>query len=194
MKNKIEQFNMVVVGTGGQGLITILNILNEAAVMAGCQVRTSELHGLAQRGGSVEVHIRFGEKIYSPLVAQGKADLIMGLETQEILRGCYFANSKTNFLINDYIVPIPLEKNLDQKEVVKNLKKVSENIELVPADKICREKLGTNVVAGVYLLSYASRKGMIPLKPEIIREAIKKAIPQKYLDLNLKTFELAKDT
>jgi len=63
---------MVIVGTGGQGLITLLQIISEAAMSEGYNIRTSELHGLSQRGGSVEVHIRFGKKIFSPMVAQGK--------------------------------------------------------------------------------------------------------------------------
>ena len=73
ISNGVDQFNIVIVGTGGQGLITLLQIVAEAALRVGLDIRTSELHGLSQRGGSVEVHIRFGKKIYSPLIAQGKA-------------------------------------------------------------------------------------------------------------------------
>ena len=65
---------MVIVGVGGQGLITLLQVISEAAISEGYDIKTSELHGLSQRGGSVEVHIRFGKKIYTPLVAKGKAD------------------------------------------------------------------------------------------------------------------------
>jgi indolepyruvate ferredoxin oxidoreductase, beta subunit len=184
---------MLIVGVGGQGLITLLKIISEAAVIEGYEIRTSELHGLSQRGGSVEVHIRFGKKIYSPLVGRQKADLIMGLEEQEILNGIYFAGDKTSFLINQYILPIPMKKVLAEKEIIKELKKISKNIISVPADKICKEKLGTNVVAGIYLLSFAIFKSMLPLKPESVKKAIEKIIPEKYLDLNLKAFELAKN-
>src|SRR4030042_4394517 len=103
MSKNIDQFNIVIKGVGGQGLITLLQIIAEAALSEGYSVRTSELHGLSQRGGSVEVHIRFGKKIYSPIVAQGKADLILGLEMQEGLRGAPFSNKKTKFLINNQI-------------------------------------------------------------------------------------------
>ena len=186
MSKKTEQFNMLIVGTGGQGLITLLQIISEAAVSEGFDLRTSELHGLSQRGGSVEVHIRFGKKIWSPLVAKGKADLILALETQESLRGAYFSNPKTNFLINQLIIPIPLGKALSENpkgvasrpygagEIINNLKKISKNINLVPADKICQEKLGNSVVSGIYLISYATFKNLIPLKPESIEKAIKK--------------------
>src|SRR4030043_958319 len=122
MSKKAEQFNMVIVGTGGQGLITLLQIISEAAVSEDHDLRTSELHGLSQRGGSVEVHIRFGKKIFSPMVAQGKADLILALEEQEVLNGVYFANPKTNFLINQLTIPIPLKKPLSEAEILNQLK------------------------------------------------------------------------
>lgn len=192
MAKKNEQFNMLIVGTGGQGLITLLQIISEAAINEGYDIKTSELHGLSQRGGSVEVHIRFGKKIYSPMVAQGKADLVLALEAQESLRGIYFANSKTNFLINQFIIPIPLKKPLTETEIFKDLKKINSNIFLIPADKICQKKLGNSVVSGIYLMSLATFKNLIPLKPESIKKAIKKIIPEKFLELNLKTFELAK--
>ncbi|MFC1663862.1 indolepyruvate oxidoreductase subunit beta [Patescibacteria group bacterium] len=189
---KVEQFNILVVGTGGQGLITLLQIIAEAALTEGKEIRTSELHGLSQRGGSVEVHIRFGREIYSPMVAKGKADLILGLEMQEALKGISFSSKKTKFLLNKFIVPIPLKKSLSEKEILKNLKKISKKIQVVPAAEICQKELGTSVVAGIYLLSLASFKKLIPLKPDSILKAIKKVIPEKYLELNLKTFNLAK--
>ncbi len=194
ISNGVNQSNTLIVGTGGQGQITLLQILTEAALIEGYDVKTSELHGLSQRGGSVEVHIRFGKKIFSPLIPQGQADLIFGLEMQECLKATYFANPKTNFLINKYIVPIPLEKTLSEEEILNNLKKVSKNIFLIPAAEICKEKLGTNVVAGVYLISLASFKNLIPIKPSSLFKAIKKIIPEKYLELNLKTFKLASDS
>jgi len=193
MKKNFDQFNMLIIGTGGQGQITLLQILAEAALFEDKDFKTSELHGLSQRGGSVEVHLRFGKKIFSPLVSQGKADLILGLEMQECLKACYFANSKTAFLINKYIVPILLQKPLTEKEILKNLKKFSKKVTLIEAANICQKELGTNIVAGIYLLSLASFKKLIPLKPASILKAIKKIIPEKYLELNLKTFNLASE-
>ena len=183
---------MVIVGTGGQGQITLLQILLEAALLQGFDVRSSELHGLSQRGGSVEVHIRFGNKIYSPMVSQGKADFILSLEMQEILKGTYYAGPQTNFLINRRVVPIFLTKPLSEEEILNNLKKINKNISVVSTSEICRQKLGSDVVSGVYLISLAVFKKLIPLKSASILKAIKKIIPEKYLELNLKAFELAK--
>ena len=189
---KLDQFNMLIVGTGGQGQITLLQILAEAALLEGKDFKSSELHGLSQRGGSVEVHIRLGKEIYSPMVSQSTADLILGLEMQESLKGVCFTNSKTKFLVNKYIIPIPSTKRITEKEVLENLKKINKNITLVPASEVCKKKLGTDVVAGIYLISFASFKKLIPLKPASVLRAIKKIIPEKYLELNVKAFELAK--
>ena len=187
-----KDFNIIIAGTGGQGLITLLQIIAEAALGEGYDIKTSELHGLSQRGGSVEVHLRFGKKIYSPLVSQGKVDLILGLEMQEGLKVCYFANPKTIFLINKYLIPISSQKLLLENKILKILKKFSKDINLVPAAEICQKELGTNVVAGVYLISLASFRDLIPIKPASIKKALKKIIPKKYLELNLKAFNLAK--
>jgi indolepyruvate ferredoxin oxidoreductase beta subunit len=193
MSKKIEQFNILIVGTGGQGLITLLQIISEAAVGEGYDIKTSELHGLSQRGGSVEVHIRFGKKIFSPLVAKGKADLVLALEEQESLNGIYFANPKTTFLINQFVIPIPLANPANETEIMGELKKISKNIVLIPAEKICQEKLANSVVSGIYLMSLAASRGLIPLSSDSILSAIKKTVPEKYLELNVKAFELAKN-
>ena len=191
MKKNLKEFNIVIAGVGGQGLITLLEVLAEAAIVEGYDLKTSELHGLAQRGGSVEVHIRFGKEIFSPLVSQGKADLILGLEMAESLRAVYFASPQTTFLINKFIIPVSLEKSSPSK-IFKNLKKFSKKIILIPATNICQKKVGTFVTAGIYLLGYAIFKKLIPLKSNSIIKAIEKIIPQKYLEINLKTFNLAK--
>lgn len=193
MSQKTSQiFNIVIVGTGGQGLITLLQIIAEAVLDEGYDIKTSELHGLSQRGGSAEVHIRFGQEVFSPMVSQSKADLILGLEIQEGLKACYFANPKTTFLINKYLVSIPSQKLLLENKILKILKKFSKDINIISAAEICQKELGTNVVAGVYLISLASFKSLIPIKPASIKKALKKIIPEKYLELNLKTFNLVK--
>ena len=192
MPKKINQFSIVIVGTGGQGLITLLQIIAEAALASGFDVKTSELHGLSQRGGSVEVHIRFDKKIYSPLVSQGKADLIIALEMQEALKAAHFAGPKTTFLITRHIVSIPLQKPFSEAQISRILKKITKRAKVIPAAEICKKELGTIVVAGIYLLSLASFKNLIPLKPALILKTIEKVIPPKYLELNKKTFALAK--
>ena len=100
MTNK--NFNIILTGVGGQGIITLLQVIDEAAFVQGYDVRSSELHGLSQRGGSVEAHIRFGKKVYSPMVSNGEVDLIIALEALEGLRESSRAGEQTKILINEY--------------------------------------------------------------------------------------------
>jgi indolepyruvate ferredoxin oxidoreductase beta subunit len=193
MNKKTDQFNIVIVGTGGQGLITVLQVLAEAAMLDGYDVKTSELHGLSQRGGSVEVHIRFGKKIYSPMVPLAEADLVLALETQESLRAIRFASPKGNFLISDQIIPIPSQETMKTDKILSLVKKTTQKAEVIPAFSICKDKLGTGVTSGIFLVSLSALKGILPISPKIVLKAIEKVIPQKYLELNEKTFNLAKD-
>lgn len=190
MTNK-KDFNIVISGVGGQGLITLLQILAEAALIEGLEVKTSELHGLSQREGSVEAHIRFGEKIWSPLVSLGRADLIFGLEATEGLRILPYANKKTVFLINKYFSPF--FGGLSQQEVIEKINTLIKSKKyLIPASEICKKELGSEVVGGIYLLGFAVFKKLIFLKPESVITAIEKIIPEKYLKLNKKAFQLVR--
>jgi len=189
-----KNFNIVIVGTGGQGLITLNKILAVAATKEGFDVKTSELHGLSQRGGSVETHIRFGKKIFSPLVKEGGADLVISLESQEAFRACYYgSNEKTIFLINDYIIPILTgDKKTELSSSANEIKKFSKEILLIPATKVVEKEFQNPVLAGIYLLGVAVSKKLIPLKIETVVKAIKEVVSPKYLNLNQKAFELAR--
>ncbi|MGB9743328.1 MAG: indolepyruvate oxidoreductase subunit beta [Minisyncoccales bacterium] len=190
MKSK-KEFNLIINGVGGQGLITLLIVLAEAALLENYEVRTSELHGLSQRGGSVETHFRLGRKIYSPLVKPGCADVILALEQQEALNGLSYANPQTIFLINQYQTPT-LGKEIGSKEILKIIKRVSPKVHLIPAASLCQQAFNTDVVAGIYLLGYATKNRFLPLKKKTVEAALKKIIPEKFLELNLRAFNLSK--
>ncbi|OGZ78984.1 MAG: hypothetical protein A2528_01210 [Candidatus Staskawiczbacteria bacterium RIFOXYD2_FULL_37_9] len=188
----MKNFNIIIAGVGGQGLITLVKIITEAAFIEGCDVKSSELHGLSQRGGSVIVHIRFGKKIYSPLVKTGGADLIIGLEELEGLRAHVFAGPQTKFLVNKYFSPFI--GTLPEEKIMENLNKIAKNnLYLVEASKICKEKLQNEVVSSLYLLGFCVNEKLIPLSGGSIFEAIKKTMPEKFVDLNIKAFELSKN-
>ena len=191
---------MLIAGVGGQGLVTLTKILAKAAFLQGYDVKTSELHGLSQRGGSVETHIRFGEKVYSPLIGLGEADFILSLEISEALKMIPFSNKETVFLVNENY--IPFENSLSLEETKKRIKKLTKY--LIPASDICKKELGNEVVSGIYLLGFAVFKKMIPLKPNSILKAIdpspftkgervEQVVPEKYSELNKKAFNLAND-
>jgi indolepyruvate ferredoxin oxidoreductase beta subunit len=190
MQNK--NFKTVIVGVGGQGVITLLALIAEAAFIEGYDVKSSELRGLSQRGGSVDAHIIFGKKVYSPLVPHGHADLIMGLEMLEGLRGSAYANKDAKFLVNDYI--LPFLGILKKEEILSELKKIAKNkLYLVPASADCKDKLQNEIVSTIYLLGYAVQNSLIPLKAESVLTAIKNIVPTKYQELNIKAFNLSHD-
>ncbi len=183
----MKTFNIIISGVGGQGLITLLKILSEAALSQGYEIRTSELHGLSQRGGSVEVHIRFGKKVYSPLISRGKADLVLGLEMIEGLRAIKYASNKTVFLINKNT--LAFEGSLPEKQVIVLAEKeIKGKKYLIPASEICQKELGNEVVSGVYLLGLGIAEKIIPLKKESVLKAIKELVPSKFFELNKKAF------
>ena len=189
MKNKT--FNIIIAGTGGQGLITLLQVIAEAAHIQGFDVKTAELHGLSQRGGSINTHIRIGKKVHSPLIPLGSADLILSLEYLETLRVIPYSNSKTKFLINCY--SLPFVGTIPEKKITEELNKLIKGDKIIiAASEICRKKLNKDVLSGIYLVSYAVFNGLMPLKPESIKKAIAKIIPPKYLDINQKAYKLAK--
>jgi len=189
MKNK--NFNLIICGVGGQGQITLLRILSEAAILEKKDFKAAETHGLSQRGGAVEVHFRMG-KVFSPLVPEAGADLILALEFQEALRSMYYCSKETKILINDKIIPIIGERPLKKEKILKEIEKFTKNIEIVEASKICQEKLKKEILAGVYLISFASFRKLLPLKPKSILEGIKKIVPPKYLEANVKAFKLSR--
>lgn len=182
-----DNFNIVIAGVGGQGVVTLTQLIADSALIEGKEVRSSELHGLSQRGGSVETHIRFGKRIYSPLVVE--ADLILSLEIVESLKKMKYASKKTEFLINGY--SIAYSAGPSDKEISEKLKLIKQQKYIIPASKVCQEKLGKEVLSGVYLLSFAVHKGLIPLKPESVLKTIEN-MPERYIEINKKAFELAK--
>ena len=179
-------------GTGGQGLVTLISVINEAAFIAGYDVKSAEMRGLSQRGGSVETNIRFGKKVFSPMVQNGKADLILGLEMIEGLRAFSRSGEGAKFLVNKYL--LPFEGSPKEEEVMEKLGKIKkDNFYLVPASEICKKEFNNEIVSTTYLLGYAVSKKLLPLKAEDILKAIRKVINPKYLELNEKAFKLAQN-
>ena len=120
----------------------------------------------------LKIFMSFGKKVYSPLFAKGQADLVVGLELLEGLRAADFANAKTKILVNDYF--FPFAEITPKEEVLKKLKTFGKNnLYLVSATDICKEKLGKDVLAGIYLLGWAVNKNLLPIKLESVVKAIK---------------------
>ncbi|MBD3282152.1 MAG: indolepyruvate oxidoreductase subunit beta [Candidatus Portnoybacteria bacterium] len=187
----MNNFNLIISGVGGQGTITLLKVIGRAALLQGLDFKSSELHGLSQRGGSVKTHIRIGENISSPLIIPGETDLIIGLEPQEALRTKSFAGKKTVFLINEKVIPVQ-GKEVDKSEIEKWIKKIPGEVKLINAFSITQEKLKNSLYSGIFLLGYAVHNKLIPLSIDSVKKALEETIKPDYIEENLKALDLAK--
>lgn len=190
----MKTFNIIICGIGGQGILTLLKIMSNAALVEGFNVKSSELHGLSQRGGSIIVHVKIGREIYSPLILPGQADLVLGIEAREALRNVKFSNPNTIFLVNKYITPLSGD-NLTIKKIENNIRSISNQAYFIDATSITKRELKNPVVAGMFLLAYAGFKKFIPVSYNSIAQSTKEVIGSdfpKYLEVNKKTVELVK--
>jgi indolepyruvate ferredoxin oxidoreductase beta subunit len=184
-------YDIMIVGIGGQGTILASNILGEACLIEQRSVRGAETHGMAQRGGSVESHIRVDGR-YGPLIAPGTADLIIAFDLLEALRYSHFLKENGSMVVNRRMViptsvfvqklPLPSEE-----EIVSLLAK--NDLCLVDADAIAREA-GSPLSANVAMLGAASRH--MPLAAESLVKAIERLVPPNTVGINTKAFELGR--
>ncbi|MDR2457157.1 MAG: indolepyruvate oxidoreductase subunit beta [Clostridiales Family XIII bacterium] len=184
MKNR----NVLLVGVGGQGTILAAKILSSALLDAGYDIKMSEIHGMSQRGGSVSTQVRFGEKIYSPVIAKGEADFICAFEKLEALRYAEYIREGGTIIVNDYkISPLPvLTSDFSYPEnIIEKLERIA-NLEIVDAAKIA-ENLGNQKVMNIVLLGRLSR--LLDMEKLDFEKAIKKNISEKLVELNLKAFK-----
>lgn len=190
------KFDILLTGVGGEGVLTSQVIIARAANLEGYFVRGVQLHGLAQRGGSIPTMVRFadGEEISSPAIMQADADLVLAFEPLEAVRSVYYARKeKTVFVLDDEPL-VPVYSYLLNKpypeldEIKKKIEPFAKEIHIVPANKIAREKFGDSIFGNTILLGAAHKLGLIPLKKENLIEAIKISAPRN-LEENLKAFE-----
>ena len=190
MTKKNENTNVLVCGVGGQGVLLFSDLLSEIALMVGLDVKKSEVHGMAQRGGSVTSHIRFGPKVYSPLIEEGTADFLVSFEKLEALRYLHFLAPQGILLTDTMIVePLPViiglvEMPKDIDERIKNRVKKSYIIE---AFKKANE-LGNSRVQNMIMLGALSN--FLDFTPDIYHGAIRKNVKEKFVDINIKAFEI----
>lgn len=187
-------FNLMFAGVGGQGSLLIAELTSLAAVSAGYDTKQTEVHGVSQRGGSVETHVRFGEKVHSPIVTPGEAFAVIGLEKLEALRFAHYVNPKDGtILINDYeLIPgsvINAEK-IYPHETIDFLKSKGLRVIALPASKTARE-LGDGRMANVVLLGALST--LLPIPQELWEKMLKLRIPAKYVKGNLKAYQAGKE-
>ncbi len=156
----MKRLNIVLTGIGGQGVITAAVLVAEAALRSGLEAVVAETHGLSQRGGTVIVHVRVGERVDAPLIPLGGADLVIALEPLEALRYIGYARQGATIVVNTYVIPPPLPNiNVPEVgEVVEALSKLPVKLYTVNATRKAIE-LGDARAANTYLIGFAAGVG-----------------------------------
>lgn len=179
--------NIILSGVGGQGILTIAAVLDTAALSENLFIKQSEVHGMSQRGGAVQSHVRISDKeIFSDLIPEGKADLILSVEPMELLRYTPFLK-KDGWLITDSESFINTSNYPEKNELFDQIKKHSNHV-IIDATEVAK-KIGNSKIANMVLLGAAS--AIIPLSEKSMLEAIKKLFQHKserIIKLNLEAF------
>jgi len=186
---KSKTVNIVTCGVGGQGVLLFTDILADVAMQAGLDVKKSEVHGMAQRGGSVVSQLRFGEHVFSPLIEETTADFVVGFEKLETLRYIHFLSEKGRVLVDTLeISPMPVLTGAAEypKDVIERIKARARNVYVIDAFNKAKE-LGETRTQNVVMLGAASRFLKFPY--ELYKAAIEKNVKTKFVELNLKAFE-----
>jgi indolepyruvate ferredoxin oxidoreductase beta subunit len=183
-------YSLMFAGVGGQGSLLGAEITSLAAVLSEYDVKQTEVHGVSQRGGSVETHVRFGGKVYSPTVTPGEADVIIGLEKLEALRFAHYVNPDSGtILVNDFeIVPASVagaEENYPH-HVIEHLQERGLSVTRIRASHIAHE-LGDARMANVVMLGVLTT--LLPLSIDAWQEALRMRLPPRYHDANVLAFD-----
>lgn len=186
-----DKTNIVLTGVGGQGVITAANILGKAAIKAKVNVFVSEIHGMAQRGGTVNSAVRMGN-VSGALVASGTADVILSTEPIEALRYIRFSNKDTK-IITDVtpVIPFNVSVGMDEyPDIEKVFKELSTYGKLYKIDavKIAKDA-GALITKNIVMLGALAAADILPFKSEILLETIIENVPAKFRDINKKAFE-----
>ena len=184
-----KPLDLLLVGVGGQGTILASKVLSQVGLEAGYDVKMSEIHGMAQRGGSVVTQVRMGEKVYSPMVEIGGADAILAFERLEGLRYLSYLKPGGTIIINDQaIAPMPVLIGVAEYPVniLEYIGSQHENVVAVDALQKAVD-CGNAKAANVVLLGVLAKR--LPLEKEIWVKALKAKVPEKLLEINLAAFE-----
>ncbi len=185
----LKPINILLVGVGGQGTILATRVLARAAQEAGYDIKVSEIKGMAQRGGSVVTQVRLGEKVYSPVISESGADIILAFEKMEARRWLPYLKEDGGVIINDQaIAPVPVLTGaaVYPEDCLEKVQRACSNTTVVDALKIAVH-CGNPKAANVVLIGMLAKR--LPMAKEIWLSALKDRVPEKFLEVNLKAFE-----
>ncbi|MFZ1683524.1 MAG: indolepyruvate oxidoreductase subunit beta [Candidatus Zixiibacteriota bacterium] len=187
---KENAFDILIIGVGGQGVLLASEILSDAAMRAGLDVKKSEIHGMSQRGGVVSSHVRIAPKVYSPTIQEGQADILMSFEQAEGLRAINWLSPEGTAIISRTTL-IPAIVTSSKKfhypdDAIAEMRKKVKSVIAVDADKIAAE-LGEPRLVNTILLGVVSNS--LPFDHQLWIDTIKGRVKPKLVEINLKAFE-----
>lgn len=181
--------NIMIVGVGGQGTLLTSRILGGLTIHAGYDVKLSEVHGMAQRGGSVVTFVRYGEKVTEPIVEEGQADVLIAFERLEALRYAHFLKKDGVLIVNDFRIdpmPVVIGKAIYPENILEDL---SEKYKLYKVDAMEEaKKIGNIRVFNIIVLGIAAQH--MDFTKEDWFTVIEKTVPPKTVEINKKAFEV----
>jgi indolepyruvate ferredoxin oxidoreductase, beta subunit len=198
MTVKVKELNVIVAGVGGQGVVLLSDILGNAAVQSGYQVRGSEVLGMAQRGGSVFSNIRIGEEVFSPMTTDGKCDILIAIEPSEALRNVQYISKNTTVILNTVKV-IPATVSMG-KSSYPDISVITAKLQAIAGKVITLDavdsalKAGNRQASNVVMLGALFGIGKMPISLETIKEAVAQHVPVKAVAVNLTAFDLGYET
>jgi indolepyruvate ferredoxin oxidoreductase beta subunit len=181
--------NIALVGVGGQGILLASQVISRAAMLSGMDVKKSEVHGMAQRGGSVVSQVRIGEKVYSPLIPDGETHFLVSFEMLESLRYADSLMDTGMALINrQTIVPVTVSSGEQQwvEDIEERIEQAYPNYVILDALQMARE-LGNIRTANMIMTGVLSY--LLDSPQDAWTQAVKELVPPRYLDLNLKALD-----
>ena len=185
----METKNIMIVGVGGQGTLLTSRVLGGLAIAGGYDVKLSEVHGMAQRGGSVVTFVRYGENVAEPIVEEGQADVIIAFERLEALRYAHFLKKDGALVVNDWrIDPMPVVIGAAQypDHIIETLKENNKVYKVNATEKA--KKLGNSRVFNLIVLGIAAQH--MDFTKAQWYEVIEKTVPPKTVDINKKAFDV----
>jgi indolepyruvate ferredoxin oxidoreductase beta subunit len=185
----METGNILFSGVGGQGILLASEITAYSLLASGYDAKKSEVHGMAQRGGSVTAQLRFGKKIYSPLIEPGKADIQVAFEMMEAVRYLPYLHRGSKVIVNTQnILPPSVARGQAEypTEVLDNL--TERGIVVVPVDAFdMAREVGEVRTANVVMVGAMS--AFLPVDPSVYEDIIRTRVPERYREVNLRAFE-----
>jgi indolepyruvate ferredoxin oxidoreductase beta subunit len=192
--NKMEKIDLLVTGVGGQGVVLASDIIGEAALAAGYDVKKTDTLGMAQRGGSVVSHVRLAPKVWSPLIKDGGVDLLLAFEKLEAARWSHHLRPDGIAIVNKYEQPpqsvsLGQDKYPDEEEIAAALQRQTEQVYFVDGTGRARE-LGNIRTLNIFMLGCFSV--FAPLEVDTWKESISRRLPEKIREINLTAFEMGR--